>query len=132
MNAHLPIDPERLRALHCAPLGPQDALSSQQLVGQLALMPRWHSFGAPDEGNSNDRDATRPAAIEAHFEFTDYYRTLAFVNAIAWIAHAEDHHPDLIVGYGRCTVRWSTHSAGGVTLNDLCCAARCDAVFDRH
>jgi 4a-hydroxytetrahydrobiopterin dehydratase len=53
---------------------------------------------------------------------------MAFVNAVASIAHREDHHPDLSVHYDRCVVAWSTHSAGGVTLNDLICAARTDAV----
>ena len=62
------------------------------------------------------------------FEFADFHHTMAFVNALAWIAHRADHHPDLEVGYRRCTVRWSTHSAGGVTLKDLICAAQVDAL----
>ncbi len=53
---------------------------------------------------------------------------MAFVNAIAYIAHREDHHPDLGVQYNRCAVTYSTHSAGGVTLNDLICAARVESV----
>jgi len=51
---------------------------------------------------------------------------MAFVNAVASIAHREDHHPDLAVHYDRCVVAWSTHSAGGVTLNDGICAAKTD------
>jgi 4a-hydroxytetrahydrobiopterin dehydratase len=62
------------------------------------------------------------------FRFKNYYRTLAFVNAVAWIAHREDHHPDLEVGYGRCVVRYSTHSIGGLSLNDFICAAKVDAL----
>jgi 4a-hydroxytetrahydrobiopterin dehydratase len=62
------------------------------------------------------------------FEFADYYRTMAFVNAVAWIAHAEDHHPDLEVGYDRCRVSFSTHSVGGLSENDFICAARIDAL----
>jgi 4a-hydroxytetrahydrobiopterin dehydratase len=50
------------------------------------------------------------------------------VNAVAWLAHRGDHHPDLQVGYNRCTVRWSTHSAGGITLKDLICAAQVEAL----
>ena len=67
--------------------------------------------------------------IEKTFRFADYYRTMAFVNAVASIAHREDHHPDLAVHYDRCVVAWSTHSAGGVTLNDCICAAKTDAAI---
>ena len=62
------------------------------------------------------------------YQFSDYYRTIAFVNAIAWIANRQDHHPDLDVRYNRCGVTFSTHDAGGITLNDLICAARVDAL----
>jgi 4a-hydroxytetrahydrobiopterin dehydratase len=54
---------------------------------------------------------------------------MAFVNAVAWVATRADHHPDLAVGYDRCEVAWSTHSTGGVTLNDVICAARVDRLF---
>jgi 4a-hydroxytetrahydrobiopterin dehydratase len=60
------------------------------------------------------------------FEFKNFYKTMAFVNAVAWIANREDHHPDLEVGYSRCKVTYSTHSAGGITDNDLICAAAID------
>lgn len=66
--------------------------------------------------------------LERTFSFTDYHGTMAFVNAVAWIAHRGDHHPDLHVGYNRCTVQWSTHSAGGLTLKDMICAAQVDAL----
>lgn len=62
------------------------------------------------------------------FRTADYHRTMALVNAIAWVAHAQDHHPDLLVGYNRCTVQWSTHSVGGLSINDFICAARIDAL----
>jgi 4a-hydroxytetrahydrobiopterin dehydratase len=62
------------------------------------------------------------------FKFTDFHHTMAFVNAVAWIAHEQDHHPDLAVGYNQCGIRWSTHSAGGLTINDFICAARVDAL----
>ena len=64
------------------------------------------------------------------FEFGDFHATMAFVNAVAWIAHRQDHHPDLEVGYRRCRVVYSTHAKGGLTLNDFVCAARVDALFD--
>ena len=66
--------------------------------------------------------------IQRSFRFTNYYQTIAFVNALAWIAHHQDHHPDLEVGYNRCVVHYSTHSAGGLSENDFICAARIDAL----
>ncbi len=67
-------------------------------------------------------------AISRTFHFSNYYQTIAFVNALAWVAHAEDHHPDLEVGYNRCVVNYSTHSVGGLSTNDFICAARIDAL----
>lgn len=67
-------------------------------------------------------------ALQKRFDFPDFHRTMAFVNALAWIAHGEDHHPDLSVHFGHCVVRWSTHSAGGITALDFHCAARADAL----
>lgn len=67
--------------------------------------------------------------ISRSFGFRDYYQTMAFVNALAWIAHAEDHHPDIEVGYNRCLVRYSTHAIGGLSENDFICAARIDALL---
>ena len=64
------------------------------------------------------------------FEFGDYCDTMTFVNAVAWIAQRQDHHPELEVTYGRCRVSYSTHSAGGVTENDLICAAKIDRLPD--
>jgi 4a-hydroxytetrahydrobiopterin dehydratase len=73
----------------------------------------------------------RDGAIEKNFAFDNYHQTIAFVNALAWIAHQEDHHPDLAVGYGRCTVRFNTHSVDGLSLNDFICAAKTDALDAR-
>ena len=60
------------------------------------------------------------------FTFQDYYRTMAFVNALAFVAHREDHHPDLGVHYDRCVVRYSTHDVGGLSENDFICAAKAE------
>ena len=68
-------------------------------------------------------------AIEKSFRFPDYHHTMAFVNALAWISHAEDHHPDLAVGYGRCTVRYHTHTVSGLSIDDFICAAKADALL---
>jgi 4a-hydroxytetrahydrobiopterin dehydratase len=61
--------------------------------------------------------------------FKNYYETLAFVNALAWISHREDHHPDLQVSYNKCRVEYSTHAIGGLSENDFICAAKADALF---
>ena len=63
------------------------------------------------------------------FPFRDYYQTMAFVNAVAWVAHREDHHPELVVGYNRCRVEYWTHAIGGLSENDFICAAKCDAIL---
>jgi 4a-hydroxytetrahydrobiopterin dehydratase len=69
------------------------------------------------------------------FGFKNYYETLAFVNAIAYTIHAEDHHPELVVTYNRCVVKFDTHSVnagrGGLSENDFICAAKVDVVFQR-
>lgn len=67
--------------------------------------------------------------IEKTFSFANYYETMAFVNALAWISHREDHHPDLSLHYNRCVVSYSTHSAGGVTINDVICAAKAERLY---
>ena len=66
--------------------------------------------------------------IRKEFRFPDYFRTMAFVNAVASIAHREDHHPDLEVHYDRCVVHYSTHDVGGLSLNDVICAARVEDI----
>jgi len=64
------------------------------------------------------------------YPFSNYHHTMAFVNALAWVSHREDHHPDLEVGYNKCVVRYSTHAVNGLSENDFICAAKCDALFD--
>lgn len=63
------------------------------------------------------------------FQFRNYYETMAFVNATAWVSHRENHHPDLEVGYRRCRVRYSTHAIGGLSENDFICAAKIDSLL---
>lgn len=71
-------------------------------------------------------DATE---IRRDFHFKGFYRTMGFVNAVAWIANHENHHPDLEVGWGHCLVRFSTHSIDGLSENDFICAAKVDALL---
>ena len=63
------------------------------------------------------------------YPFKNYYQTMAFVNALAWISHREDHHPDLLVGYNQCRVEYTTHAIDGLSENDFICAAKCDALY---
>jgi 4a-hydroxytetrahydrobiopterin dehydratase len=67
-------------------------------------------------------------AIARTFNFKNYYETMAFVNAVAFIAHGQDHHPDLQVGYNKCRVEFSTHSAGGLSEKDFAAAHAVDAL----
>jgi len=102
-----------LAALHCTPLEGHAAMSTADVAARLRQADGW-SLSA--------------GAIEKTFRFADYHRTMAFVNAVAWIAHREDHHPDIAFGYNRCTLRFNTHSVGGISLNDFICAAKVDAL----
>lgn len=63
------------------------------------------------------------------YQFKNYYETIAFVNAVAWIAHKEDHHPDLQVSYNRCLVIYTTHAIEGLSENDFICAAKIDGLL---
>lgn len=101
-----------LAAMHCRGGAPR--LAADELDVFLTTLSGW---SAP--GNT----------LEKSFTFPHYHATIAFVNALAWIAHREDHHPDLAVHYDRCVVTFATHSAGGVTLNDVICAARLERLF---
>ncbi len=89
-------------------------LNDQEIATRLAALDGWTRAGN---------------AIVKTYRFANYHETMAFVNAIAWIAHRSDHHPDLEVGYNRCRVAFSTHSAGGLTDKDFANAARIDALF---
>jgi 4a-hydroxytetrahydrobiopterin dehydratase len=102
-----------LKERHCQPLEGQPPMAAAEVAAMLAHCPNW---GVMD------------GALERRFDFPDFHRTMAFVNAVAWIAHAEDHHPELAVGYDRCTVRYRTHAVGGLSINDFICAAKVDAL----
>ncbi len=68
--------------------------------------------------------------IRREFRFKNYYETMAFVNTVAWVAHREDHHPDLEVYYNRALVRFATHAIGGLSENDFICAAKINALLE--
>ncbi|MBN8503505.1 MAG: 4a-hydroxytetrahydrobiopterin dehydratase [Burkholderiales bacterium] len=68
-------------------------------------------------------------ALQRSFRFDNFREVMDFANAVAEVAEAQDHHPDLILSYSVATLRWSTHSAGhAVTLNDVVCAAQVSAL----
>lgn len=67
--------------------------------------------------------------ISKTYVFKNYYQTMAFVNAIAWISHRENHHPDITVGYNQCQVAYTTHAINGLSENDFICAAKIDKLF---
>jgi 4a-hydroxytetrahydrobiopterin dehydratase len=103
-----------LASRHCAPQqGP--ALARPAAETLLAQLSGWTMNAEAKE-------------IRRTFKFANYYETMAFVNAVAWIAHREDHHPDMTVGYNKVTVAFSTHSVGGLSENDFIVAARIDAL----
>jgi 4a-hydroxytetrahydrobiopterin dehydratase len=102
----------------CQPLkGPEHQLSEARAAQLLGLLP--HDWDVVEEGK----------ALVKTYRFADYYKTMAFVNALAYVAHREDHHPDLSVHYDRVVVRYSTHDVGGLSENDFICAAKCQALL---
>ncbi|HET6249710.1 MAG TPA: 4a-hydroxytetrahydrobiopterin dehydratase [Tepidisphaeraceae bacterium] len=94
--------------------GTSAKLSEPQIDTLLGDTPGWERSG-------NE--------IAKTFHFKNYYETLAFVNATAWISHREDHHPDMEVGYNKVRMRYSTHSAGGLSENDFICAAKIELLL---
>jgi 4a-hydroxytetrahydrobiopterin dehydratase len=98
---------------HCVHGAP--ALDDATIQALLPQVPDWHVNGN---------------RLEREFVFRDFHETMEFVNALAFMIHREDHHPDLTVGYRRCTASWTTHSAGNrLSDNDFICAAKADALY---
>jgi len=107
---------QKLRRSKCAPCEAGTApLTDAQIRPLLDGLPGW----ALDQG-----------AISKTYRFENYYETLAFVNATAWVSHREDHHPDIALGYNQCKVSYVTHSIQGLSINDFICAAKLEALFD--
>jgi 4a-hydroxytetrahydrobiopterin dehydratase len=108
----------KLALRHCTPIKkgtkPISASIAYSLIKQLH--PGW-SFSRDTKG------------LEQEFRFKDFQETIGFVNAVAWIANTQDHHPDMEVGYNRCKVTFTTHAAGGLTVNDFICAAKIEALY---
>ncbi|MEM9304071.1 MAG: 4a-hydroxytetrahydrobiopterin dehydratase [Pseudomonadota bacterium] len=102
----------------CKPCeGGVDPLNREQSEKLVAQIPGWN---LSDDGKEINRD----------FQFKGFYKTMAFVNAMAWIANRENHHPDFETGYGHCNVRFTTHAIDGLSENDFICAAKVNALVD--
>lgn len=99
---------------HCKPQEGKPPMSDADVHTHLADLTGWTLVDG---------------AIQKRFAFKDYYQTIGFVNAAAWIANAENHHPDLAVAYDHCVARYSTHSVGGISVNDFICAGKLDALI---
>lgn len=107
-----PID---LASRHCTPCeGGTPPLPQEEVSRMLDRVEGWESAAG---------------RIEREFSFKNYYQTMAFVNAVAWIAHRENHHPDMQVGYKTCRVSYTTHAIGGLSENDFICAAKVGALL---
>jgi 4a-hydroxytetrahydrobiopterin dehydratase len=107
---------EALTKRKCQPCeGGVAPYSEQQARSMLAQLKGWQ---------------LQDAKLVKVYPFANYHHTMAFVNALAWISHREDHHPDLEVGYNKCRVTYWTHAVGGLSENDFICAAKCDALFE--
>ncbi|MDO9401769.1 MAG: 4a-hydroxytetrahydrobiopterin dehydratase [Polaromonas sp.] len=68
-------------------------------------------------------------SLEKTWAFKNFHETMGFANAVAFIANAEDHHPDLALSYGKCTVRFNTHDVNGISVSDFFCASKVDALL---
>jgi 4a-hydroxytetrahydrobiopterin dehydratase len=107
-----------LKSKHCeACEGIQAALSATQVNNlRSQLSDRWEV-------------SADSLSLYASYRFENFYETMAFVNAIAWFANVENHHPDLEIGYSYCHVRWTTHAIKGLSHNDFICAAKVDELL---
>lgn len=94
------------------------ALTATQVVAALAKLDGWRLHGEAAH-----------VAIEKTFMFDNFDETMAFVNGVALIAKRQDHHPEMLVTYNRCVVRFNTHDVGGISSTDIECAAQTDALL---
>ena len=87
----------------------------------LAALPGWEIVSA-----ETDR-------LVGSFDFRDFAAALAFANRVGALAEEADHHPLLVVEWGRVGVQWWTHAIGGLHRNDFIMAARTTlAASPRH
>lgn len=103
---------------HCEPCeGGVAPMSREQAEALLADVPGWSI-------SENGR------MISRRFEFPGFFRTMSFINAMAWVVNNEGHHPDFSAGYNYCEVGFTTHAIDGLSENDFICAARLNALLE--
>lgn len=66
--------------------------------------------------------------LQKEFTFKSYLKTISFVNAVAWLANKDNHHPDLVVSFSKCIVELTTHDEGGVSVKDFKLAKKIEAL----
>ena len=105
-----------LTGMRCKPCeGNMPPLSPAEITLLMQQLEGWEFFDS---------------IIRKSYNFKNYYQTMAFVNAVAWISHREDHHPDITVGYNKCMIEYTTHAINGLSENDFICAAKIDTLFN--
>ena len=107
-------------------------LNQRQCNSDPAFAPKLDANECEDLISSIDQNWSldlESQTLSRRFEFKNYYQTFAFANSVAWIAHAQNHHPDMTITYKHCNISYSTHSVGGLSINDFICAARIDALM---
>jgi len=95
------------------------ALSATEIVTQLSQLNGEQAVGW----------RLIDGSLEKTYSFKNFHETMGFANAVAFIANAEDHHPDLALSYGKCTVRFNTHDVKGISVSDFFCASKVDALL---
>lgn len=99
---------------HCRPLsGSEHRLDATQSEALLAALDGWQI----------DADY-----LFKEFCFADHKTVMLFVNAVAWLAERENHHPDLAIGEQCVVVSYCTRDVGGLSYNDFICAAKIEAL----
>ena len=103
---------------HCQPCeGGIPALDQVEAKAMLKNIPQWLLID-------------KATKLQRRFEFKGFNKTMGFINAIAWIANQEMHHPDVNYGYNYCEVTYTTHAIHGLSENDFICASKIDALFN--
>ena len=106
---------QELATRHCTACeGNTPPLSQPQVRDLLARLPGWE---------------LKDSQIQRTYKFKNFHETMAFANAVAFIAHREDHHPDMELSYNKCTIGYSTHAIQGLSENDFISAAKVDALL---
>ena len=103
---------------NCQPCeGGVDPMTREQAETLVKQVPGWQ---LSDDGKM----------ISRRFEFKGFYKTVAFINAMAWVANSENHHPDFSAGYNYCDINFTTHAIDGLSENDFICAAKINELLE--